>query len=52
MELSSHSSFKSEYMHAIESNAFSSLITKPTRVSRDSQTIADHLLTVLLIPNL
>ena len=45
IDLKCDSSFKSEYLHMIESNAFSSLITQPTRVTAGSQTIIDHLLT-------
>ena len=36
---------RSNYLHMLESNAFSNLITKPTRVTENSQTIIDHLLT-------
>ena len=36
---------RSDYLHMLESNAFSNLITKPTRVTENSQTIIDHLLT-------
>ena len=36
---------RSEYLHMLEINAFSNLITKPTRVTENSQTIIDHLLT-------
>ena len=45
IDLNNESSLKSQYMHTIESNAFSNLITKPTRVTADSETIIDHLLT-------
>ena len=36
---------RSDYLHMLESNTFSNLITKPTRVTENSQTIIDHLLT-------
>ena len=45
IDLNSESSLKSQYMQTIESNAFSNLITKPTCVTADSETIIDHLLT-------
>ena len=45
IDLKCDSSLKSKYLHMIESNAFSSLITQPTRVNAGSQTIIDHLLT-------
>ena len=45
VDLKYDSSLKSEYLHMIESNAFSSLIIQPTRVIAGSQTIIDHLLT-------
>ena len=45
IDLKCDSSLKFEYLHMIESNAFSSLITQPTRVTAGSQTIIDHLLT-------
>ena len=45
IDLKCDSSLKSEYVHMIESNAFLSLITQPTRVTAGSQTIIDHLLT-------
>ena len=45
IDLKCGSSLKSEYLHMIESNAFSSLITQQTRVTAGSQTIIDHLLT-------
>ena len=45
IDLNSESSLKSQYMHTIESNTFSNLITKPTRVTADSETIIDHLFT-------
>ena len=45
IDLKWNSSLKSEYLHMIESNVFSSLITQPTRVTAGSQMIIDHLLT-------
>ena len=44
IDLNSDFSSKSEctVMHMIGSNAFSCLITKPTRVATNSQTIIDH----------
>ena len=45
IDLKYDSSLKSEYLHIIESNAFSSLITQPTCVTAGSQTIIDHHLT-------
>ena len=42
-DLNSNSSLKSGYIHMIESNAFSSLINKPTRVATGYETIIDHL---------
>ena len=45
IDLKCDSSLKSEYLHMIESNVFSSLFTQPTRVTAGSQTIIDHLLT-------
>ena len=40
-----HSLFQNDYLNAIKSNGFSSLITNPTRVTTTSQTIIDHILT-------
>ena len=34
---------RSDYLHMLESSAFSNLITKPKRVTENSQTIIDHL---------
>ena len=34
-----------DYSHILQSNAFISLIDKPTRVTRTSQTVIDHILT-------
>ena len=34
-----------DYLHMLESDAFSDLITKLTRVTENSQTTIDHLLT-------
>ena len=45
IDLKWNSSLKSEYLHMIESNVFSSLITQPTRLTAGSQMIIDHLLT-------
>ena len=45
VDLNSDSSRRAVYVNLIESNAFSSLITQPTRVTADSQTIIDHILT-------
>ena len=38
------SSYTSEYLLMLQSNAFSNLITKPTRVSKTSQTIIYYIL--------
>ena len=38
-------SYTSEYLHMLQSNAFSNLMAKPTRVSEISRTIIDHNLT-------
>ena len=38
-------SFSDDYLRMLQSNAFASLITKPTRVTSHSQTIIDHILT-------
>ena len=40
-----NSAVQSDYLHMLESNAFSNLMTKPTRVTENSQTTIDHLLT-------
>ena len=45
IDLKCDSSLKPEYLHMIENNAFSSLITQSTRVTAGSLTIIDHLLT-------
>ena len=45
IDLNSDSSRRADYVNLIESNTFSSLITQPTRVTADSQTIIDHILT-------
>ena len=45
IELNSDSSRRIEYVNLIKSNVFSSLITQPTRVTADSLTIIDHILT-------
>ena len=45
IDLNSDSSRRADYVNLIESNAFSSLITQPTRVTADLQTIIDHILT-------
>ena len=45
IELNSDSSRRVNYFNLIESNAFSSLITQPARVTADSQTIIAHILT-------
>ena len=45
IDLNSDSSSRTDYIHLIESNAFHSLITQPTRVTADSKTIIDHVLT-------
>ena len=37
-------SYTSEYLHVLQSNVFSNLICKPTRVLKTSQTIIDHIL--------
>ena len=34
-----------DYLHTLENNAFCNLITLPTRVTPDSETIIDHILT-------
>ena len=34
-----------DYLHTLENNAFYNLITLPTRVTPDSETIIDHILT-------
>ena len=34
-----------DYLHPLENNAFCNLITLPTRVTPDSETIIDHILT-------
>ena len=46
IDLNSDSSRRADYVNLIESNAFSTLITQPTRVTADSQTIIDHILTI------
>ena len=38
------SSYTSEYLHMLQSNAFFNDISKPTRVLKNSQTIIDHIL--------
>ena len=45
IDLNSDSSRRADYVNLIESNAFSNLITQPTCVTADSQTIIDHILT-------
>jgi len=42
----------SDYIHIIESNAFSSIINKPTRVMPTSLTIIDRVLTNNIISKL
>ena len=46
IDLNSDSSQRADYVNSIESNAFSTLITQSTRVTADSQTIIDHILTI------
>ena len=41
---SEYTSSQSEYLNVLKSNGFSSLITKPTRVTASSQTTIDHIL--------
>ena len=45
IDLKCDSSFKSDYLHMIESKAFSSSVTQPTRATAGLQTIIDHPLT-------